>query len=554
LRQEVAELIKAVTDLVPKRDFIALTYTLEELQRQHADLQDAIANLNEALHSATQDSHAVSDQQQAQIDWVTTLQEDIYQLQTQLDELTRYVQRGAEHSIVQTVMQQVVAQLPTTLDVAALQQQFQVLAARVEEAEIELLNTKQQFHGAETLGQHQLVFDLPGSASTPSASSSQLLLDTAIQQAQHHLTLVWPWSDQMALDARLLNQIEALLQRHVRVDFGWCHQGDRREGRFITPIQQRWSTYPHHHQDLQAVLQQLVPLKQRYPHHFKFKVLGTDENFLVCDRDFAVVGLQTLLTQTTVFPVLGLKLRTKDETVIQRLIQRFQQSHIDPEDRVAFFNRAITRHDLSDYAGALADYTQVLHLHRQDDVAYNNRGLVHYDMGKVQSALQDISQAIHLQPDSFIPRCNRAVLYLEQQHFAAAIADLDVALMKNNQSSIAWFYRGISHQKQGDWLLALSDFSQSLEQDSTAAFVYCYRSAVYRKLNQISNAIADLEQAAQRLLEQEDVPNYQRVCCALSKLKGSDAPAYLEATPPRPLSSQWRSSRNESEAQSRRVL
>lgn len=513
VQQEVAEIIKSLTDLVPKKDFLGLTHQFENLQLQQHDLQEAIAMLNEKLRLVD-----VVGVQSVQFD---SLQAEIAQLQTQLDGLMQQAQSGSQQAIVQTVMQQIFHHVPTALDMAALQQQVQVLSSRIDDTESELLNTKQQF--AQT-HHHQLLFDFSTvtneAAADPSTrSTSNQTLPSLLVQAQKQVLLVWPWSDQEALDDGLISQLEQLLERQVQVEIGWCHRGDRREGRWLAPIQQQWQTYPRHRRHLQAVLNQLLPLKQRYADRFRFKVLGTDENFLVCDRTLAVLGLHSILTQTAVIPTVGMKLQTTDPTVVQRLIQRFYHSQIDDGDAAAFFNRGVTRYDLGDQAGAIADFTQVIRLYPQDAVAYNNRGLAHYDLGNLAQALADLSQAIQCQPYQIVPYCNQGKIQMEQGNWAAALTTFDAAIEINPNSPIAWFYRGRIYQRQGHFSSAIADLSRAIDQAPDQAFLYCYRSAIYQQVGRIGDAIADLEQAVACFTAQQDEVNAARIHRTLNHLR-----------------------------------
>lgn len=517
VQQEVAEIIKSLTDLVPKKDFLGLTHQFENLQLQQHDLQQAIAMLNEKLRLVN-----VVGSQSAQFD---SLQAEIAQLQTQLNGLMQQAQSSSEQAIVQTVMRQIIHHLPTALDMAALQQQVQVLSSRVDDTEAALLNTQQQVAQS---NQHQLLFDFSSVADRAGADASshasrQLspnqTLRSLLAQAQKQVLLVWPWFDQEDLDDGLISQLEQLLERQVQVEIGWCHRGDRREGRWLAPIQQQWQTYPRHRRHLQSMLNQLLPLKQRYADRFRFKVLGTDENFLVCDRTLAILGLHSILTQTAVIPTVGMKLQTTDPTVVQRLIQRFYHSQIDDEDAAAFFNRGVTRYDLGDQAGAIADFTQVIRLYPQDAVAYNNRGLAHYDLGNLAQALADLNQAIQCQPYQIVPYCNQGKIQMEQGNWTAALNSFDAVIEMKPDSPIAWFYRGRIYQQQGHFSSAIADLSRAIDQAPDQAFLYCYRSAIYQHVGRIGDAIADLEQAVACFIARQDEVNAARIQRTLNHLR-----------------------------------
>ncbi|NJR71101.1 MAG: hypothetical protein HC771_22565 [Synechococcales cyanobacterium CRU_2_2] len=45
---------------------------------------------------------------------------------------------------------------------------------------------------------------------------------------------------------------------------------------------------------LQSLLRQLAQIKKQHPDQFRFKILGTHENFVVCDRSFAGLGVHPM--------------------------------------------------------------------------------------------------------------------------------------------------------------------------------------------------------------------------------------------------------------------
>lgn len=520
LKQEVGELIKAVAELVPKQDFVALATALQQLQNQQQSFQGALATLERTLQGTKLELTESTGSSQSSL--VTTYQATLAQLQADLATLKRQVAQQPKPAQLDYLP------LPVPLDVVAIQQQVQSLAVRLERTEA-VLETKQPTIPVRTveslateapaLPLDQLVFDFPKTESGDLSQRSRTFLQSLLQQSQSHLILIWPWSTQPDLDDDLITQFEDLLQRQVKLSLGWCHRGDRREGRFLKSIDQRWSTESSHHRQLQQVLSRLLPLKQQYPKHFQFKILGTDENFLVCDRRFALLGVQNLMTQNSVLPTLEVKLRTTDPAVIQSLVSRFERPDIDGLNPTALFNRGTTRYDLGDYTGAVADYTQVIRLNPKEAIAYNNRGLAHFDLGNVEAALADFSQGIYLDPQHFVLYCNRGWLYAEAGALPEAIADFNAAVTLNSNSPIAYFYRGTLRQKQGNWRSALADFNRAIEHSPNTPLLHCYRGALYQRLGKLQAAIADLEAATQQFTQQRDSSSARRIWRTLKQLK-----------------------------------
>lgn len=598
LKEEVGELIKAVSELVPKRDLIPLTSEVHELHQQQKLLQQAIAHLkgspvspkqfNEPLpqpdsHSATLvlTPEATLDQldlpQVAELSrTLTSLSQEFTDLESRFNQLakastladlykeelrteiqseiqevtTAYVsnlqwQLATVQQFTQTLEHQQkqlrdqINQLPQTLDAVALQHEVQSLANRVTEVEGDVMNAQgkvgaavqgrldeinQRLQAMQTDASYELVFDLKSSPTGQGReiarlSGSRAVLEEALKQTQERLIVICPWSNQCDFDDDLLQRFKVLLERKGHIDIGWCHLGDRNEERFLSNINQRWYQNPLGRGDLYQILNRLLRLKKLYPGQFGFKVLGTNENFLVSDRAFAVLGLNNVATTSPVFPELELKLRTADTEVIQGLINRFDAPILNPKDAAAYFNRGMTRHDLGDKRGAIEDFTQVLVIESDDANAYNNRGLARYDLGDKRGAIADFSQTLSIDLNHFAAYCNRGFTRSELGDQDGAITDYSIAIRVAPDSAIAHFYRGVAFQKLGDHRGAIDDYSVAIRLNSQSAATYCYRGAIRQKLGDEQGAIADLEQAARLFAEQGEQANYLKVMETLNKLQ-----------------------------------
>ena len=263
----------------------------------------------------------------------------------------------------------------------------------------------------------------------------------------------------------------------------------------------------------------MLPLKKQYPDHFKFKVLGTDEQFLVCDRAHAIVGLDTLPAASTALPNLDVRLRTTDTTVINRLLQRFDDPTLTAKDATAYFNRAGTRYDLKDLEGAIADYSRIIKLNPEAPLALNNRGVAWVDRQQFHHALADFNQALALGSHHWSAHCNRGWLYNQQGHYEQAISDWSAAIELKPTSAIPYFYRGQAYQKQGNLPAALSDQTAAINYAPQMALPYCHRGALHQQQHNYAAAIADLESAASILHAQGEHRMLAQITQALAALK-----------------------------------
>ncbi|MDJ0704243.1 MAG: tetratricopeptide repeat protein [Leptolyngbyaceae cyanobacterium MO_188.B28] len=586
LQEEVKQLTQIIPELAARRDLSDVAINVQELGERQQLLSESIEVLREMLtqrlqtlatesvagHSAEESSEGSSDAVRQELNQLTAglvnLEQQLESLQVQTypqiefqQAVTAYLNEFQEKQqqqlgrlkkcadFLEVQQKQVNGQLKKispNLDAAALGQQVEVLSSRLEATENQVTEVERSLAGIRPTNpalavsaETEWIVDLQpksplqrdsNQAIPPSSKGSRAALEKALEQAQERLILVWPWAAQCELDESMIEKFQQLLNRQCHLEIGWCHLGDRRDGRFIRTISQRWRVESGQKRLLKNALNKLLPLKQSYPDHFKFKILGTDENFLVCDDTFAILGVQQLAASNTVFPELSMKLRTTEPQVIDELTKRFDDPTLDPQDAVAYFNRAGTRQDLGDYWGAIADYTQVLCIHPWDATVYNNRGLIWADLNESAPAITDFSDAIKHNSDSFSAYCNRGVLQLEQGDLQDAIADLNKAVELNPLSPIPYFYRGSALQKVGNLSEAIEDYGAAIERSDNIALPYCYRGAAYQKIGDTRRAIADLELAAELLKGQNDSNNLTQVMRTLNKLKGNNIVQSVVAT------------------------
>jgi tetratricopeptide (TPR) repeat protein len=565
LKAEVSEVVGAISNLVTRTEFMNLVEHLKSLVERQTELEQELARL-----AARPQSHSLSAtdyEEKSRPLGDTTLRMDIDHLSTAVRQLQRQVSRqetasstrGEMQSTVSLYLGQVKAQLSqvegVTQSLVERQNQLaQQLNQQGNSAAATLTNRKALIKLAQQLRHTQTAVKglqpQPGVQEPPSAEgsvtdwmidipvplkangsgtklSSQAALEIAIDQAQHSLYMVWPWSEAIALDETLLKRFTHLLKRGCRLEIGWCHQGDTVEGRLIHRISQRWGTESNQLTQLKDALNMLLPLRENYPDHFRFQIMGTAEHFLVCDNStteepnnsFAIVGLQPLATHNVAFPTVEMKVRSNNSQVVQGLMQRFRNPAIAPGDVTALFNRGTTRHDLRDQPGAIRDYNRVLTLQPDNAVVLNNRGAAQLEINRPDAAEIDFTEAIAHNPRLFAAYCNRGWLRLEQGRIPAAVDDFTEAITLKPHLPLAYVYRGSALQKLGDLKGAVRDYSDAIACGEPLALPYCYRSAAYQSQGDRERAIADLEIASARLEAQGDHHTLSSVQRQLSRLQ-----------------------------------
>lgn len=554
LKGEVRELIKAVAELVPRRDFAALGEKFNTLQNE----QDSLRKHLHTLRLTEESTHLTAHNNGSHGGATKPLKE----LETEVTQLSGMVGR------IETRLDDISVPFDITTEIrgttATYLSSLQWQLATLEQTSQELMQRYQLMSTPSEPG--QLPHFIPASPpATPSPSGNEWLIafpigndnadrwDTtvnqallkALDQAQDRVVMVWPWSPSAQLDAELLVRFREVLERQCRLEIGWCHPGDRHQGFLVRGIRQSWNLTTVLHQRLKQALKQLLPLKQRYPDHFTFKILGTDEQFLVCDRTHAIVGLEALPAASTALPNLDVRLRTTETAVIDRLLQRFDDPTLTAKDVMAYFNRAGTRYDLNDLEGAIADYSHLVKLQPEDTLALNNRGVIWVDRQQFHHALADFNQTLTLAPKNWAARCNRGWVNFQQGHYESAIGDWTAAIECEPTSAIPYCYRGQAHQKQGDFSAAIADQTAAIRRAPQMALPYCYRGAIYQQQQQYPAAIADLESAASILHAQGEHRMLAQITQALASLKKSTAaPAMAVTAAPSSSPQQQTSSRD----------
>jgi tetratricopeptide (TPR) repeat protein len=587
LKQDMDALVKMMGDMVSRRELARLMAQIEKLNQQNESVEKSVTPLKVAtailkkqldtLNNRVSAREQMADQvletallhpQSSVIDGlkhtITSLEQRLNQLPASSDlsnlrlemqgmvsaqlgqlqqQLTSMQQFSQTLDRQQKTLRDWVNRLPQTLDTSALQNEVKYLAARVEWAENnatdvqtqieavvknQLGEVTQQLQASYPTPQYELVFDVKG-ASQETQGCGQAALEAALEKAQARLIVVFPFPSPDTLNPELMQKFKAFLDRQGCLDIGWGHLGDMSQHHFSRSIDRRRAINSTEKGFLYETLNQLTQLKRQYPNQFRFKVLGTNENFLVCDRSFAILGAQSVATASVVFPQAAVGLRTIDLDVIQGLVSRFDDPVLDANDTIAYYNRATTRYDLGDRQGAIADYTEVLRIHA-DDVVYNNRGLAYYDQGDRQSAIQDFGLAVQHNPKNFIAFCNRGFVRSELGDKLGAIEDYTTALEINPDYATAYFYRGLARTRLQNKLGAIQDYSEVIRLNPQDATAYFYRGLAEIKIGQRIEAIKDLRLAAQLFSEQGDTENYQQTLRTLRKLhktlvaEGSDKP------------------------------
>lgn len=167
----------------------------------------------------------------------------------------------------------------------------------------------------------------------------------------------------------------------------------------------------------------------------------------------------------------------------------------DPRQPEVHIRRGLARHQLGDFANAIADYTEALALNPQLAEVYNNRGAARHRLRDHAGAVADFDEAIRLKPPYAEAYNNRGAARQAQGDFAGARADYDQAIQINPGYAEAWNNRGTVRQAQGDFAEALADFDAAIRLHPRYAEAYDNRANVHARLWNHAAAVADFDAA-----------------------------------------------------------
>jgi phosphatidylserine/phosphatidylglycerophosphate/cardiolipin synthase-like enzyme len=116
--------------------------------------------------------------------------------------------------------------------------------------------------------------------------------------------------------------MRAALKRGVSIEIGWGHLKDVDNNRAYLSQAELLKSNDWHYNALPG----LSELQIEYDRLLQLKVLGTHEKFLVCDRQFAMLGSHNYLTSDTKSSEREVGLKTDNPEIIDKLIELFDRA------------------------------------------------------------------------------------------------------------------------------------------------------------------------------------------------------------------------------------
>lgn len=373
---------------------------------------------------------------------------------------------------------------------------------------------------------YQLLFDRP---------EIQECIATTIDNSYKRLIIVSPWLSRETMSG-LMEKLAAFLERNGQLQIGWGHLADINAGEFPIRVSQQWETdaLTKRRRSYDA-LNEIEALRQKYPHQVEYKILGTHENFLVADDNFALISSHHFLSGDNQVPEREVAIATSSMKIIQGLVDRFLDPVLNPGNADAYYNRGFERLEIGDYEGAMADYAYAAQLNPHQTTIYNNLGLAKYNAGDVAGAIADYTKAIEQDSDEPVTYFNRAVAYYKLGDYRKSIADYTQVIQRQDgirisaentgayfqraeayrqlgeyesaiydytmairlapRDPVAYNNRGLARYNQGDYLGSIQDYSEALALNPNDAVAYSNRGVSRLKSGDYAGAVGDFDGA-----------------------------------------------------------
>jgi len=139
---------------------------------------------------------------------------------------------------------------------------------------------------------------------------------------------------------------------------------------------------------------------------------------------------------------------------------------INPKFALAMYNMGVVYRLNNSTDSALYWFNKAVNTHLNTAPVYFARGLLKKDMSNYQGAIDDYSDVNRKDSIYFDAIYNRAFAYQMVGDFENALRDANQAIELNPQDAHAWKLRGNIHMLFGDYGEAIIDYTQCLQQDN----------------------------------------------------------------------------------------
>jgi tetratricopeptide (TPR) repeat protein len=198
---------------------------------------------------------------------------------------------------------------------------------------------------------------------------------------------------------------------------------------------------------------------------------------------------------------------------IQTAIVRYAKaSRLDPTSipaRLALA-RLYSGERMKDWAGAIAQTTEIIRLEPKHAEAFEIRAGSEYRSAEFRRAIEDATEAIRLDPGRLQAYSHRGAAYKELGEWKHAIVDLNDFLSRAPNSAWPLFNRAMASSALGDDKRALADINRAIELEPGVHHFRIFRAGLFRSKQDYERARAEFSEAIRVCSEPEKYFAFQR--------------------------------------------
>lgn len=168
---------------------------------------------------------------------------------------------------------------------------------------------------------------------------------------------------------------------------------------------------------------------------------------------------------------------------------------LDPQNAEAYLHRGGAKVGQGDAVGGIADSSKALELDPKNASAYNNRAGGKLSIGDFDGTLADSTKAIELDPLLANAFSNRAAARLSKSDYDGCITDATKALELESKNAGAHVIRGFAQFSRGNFAGALTDATKAIELDPQDAKAYSLRGFAKLAAGNPAGALPDFDRA-----------------------------------------------------------
>ncbi len=223
-----------------------------------------------------------------------------------------------------------------------------------------------------------------------------------------------------------------------------------------------------------------------------FSVLAAAGLYILCVKGKWRIGFATA---TAVLVILAVLTNLQSRVWKDRLSLWNHALKINPDNYIAYDNRAPAYTASGQLEAAMADYDEAIRLNPEFADAYYGRGGVWEKLGDLQKSLTDYDKAIELNPEFLSTYNNRGNVRQALGDPDGALADYSTAISLKNGFYYAYVNRGLLRKKLGDTPGAFADLNMAVKINPNYQDSFYNRGSLYESIGNHEQALRDYNSA-----------------------------------------------------------